>query len=85
MKDTNKIVLKNINEVMSKLHKGKSYSVYEYSTFYSAVISDKETMIQPILFSKKGGLPLMKTITQMPEKERRNPKLIYGGEKNVKK
>lgn len=85
MKDIKELNLKNIDMVMKKLHKGKSYSVYEYPTFYTAVINDKKTMIQPILFSKKGALPLMKTFAQMPEKECRNPKLIYGGSKNVKK
>lgn len=79
MSDTSNYNLKSIKEVMNKLHKGKSYKVYEYETFYTAVIDDKKMMVQPILFSKKGGLPLLKTFAQMPADKCKNPKLIYGG------
>ena len=72
---------------MQKKYPNKKYKIYDYGTFYSAVIEDgKDATIQPIIFDGKNAFPLMKTYSSMIRDIKNDPKLIYdGGKGNGKK
>lgn len=80
--------LENIKRFMKKSHPGKDYQVVEYATFYVASFTgEKYKHFVPIVFNKKGALPIPKSFASFSPEECKNPKVIFksGGPKNVKK
>lgn len=77
--------LENIKKYMSRIHSGKEYKLYEFETFYSVVFTgEKNRLMQPVLFNKKGAFRMNKVFGQMPKEK---GKLIFesGGKDNGKK
>ena len=54
--------------------------ITEYDNFYLASV--KNSLMEPIMFSKKSGLPVPKSFASIPLKDCKNPKLIYDGGKD---
>lgn len=83
----NEVNLNHMKRAVEMLHPGKPYKITEYSGFYAVGITEKNAIIQPMLFNKKGAFPILKTFAQMSAEECKNPKVIFesGGQKDVKK
>ena len=68
--DPKKMNLEMMKRFMTKTHPGVGYKIREYKTYYTAVLTSSEAKYsEPIVFSKKGALPLLKTYAQMPREE----------------
>lgn len=80
----NKINLQHMKKTVERIHPGKSYRITEYETYYVIGITEKGSVIQPMIFNKKGAFPILKSIAEMPKE---TGKVIYesGGKKNGKK
>ena len=83
--DVGKMNLEIIKHFMDRSHPGKDYKVFEYGKFYTAVIdtSEEDAIMEPILFSKQGAMPLFESLGSKSPEELKNPKLIYGGSDNA--
>ena len=75
--------LENMKRFMSRSHPGKAYKITEYKSFYLASFT-KQKFMEPIMFNKKGALPIPKSFASVPSSECKDPKLIFesGGKDN---
>ena len=82
------INMKHMQSFMESGFPGESYKIFEYDSFYTAVFtSESKKNSEPIMFNKKGALPIPRPFASVPAKDCMNPKLVYesGGKDNGKK
>ena len=79
MVDVGKFNLENMQHFMKKNYFGKKYKIFEYEKYYTIVIQSriKGTISVPMVFNKKGALPIMKPYASFDKDNFKNPKLIY--------